>query len=175
MPEHRSMSLRSALIVPIELTAPLAAIRARYDGTPSPGLPAHVTILFPFVPVGNVDPSVGAALFELAAAREPFQARFDQVQQRDAMIWLLPAQQEPFVALTAAVVGRWPTYQPYAGAFDTLIAHLTLVESGSDAIARATSAALEQGPFEVPVEELQLIGEVGSGGWRVLNRFQLGS
>jgi 2'-5' RNA ligase superfamily len=167
------MSLRSALIVPIELPAPLAAIRARYDATPSSGLPAHVTILFPFFPVGNLDPWVGAALTELAAAREPFQARFDQVQRQDAMIWLLPAQQQPFLELTAAVVGRWPMYRPYAGAFDTLIAHLTLIESGSDASARATSAALEQGSFEVPVKELQLIGEVGSGGWRVLDRFRL--
>ena len=169
------MPLQSALIIPIELPAPLAAVRARFGATTSPGLPAHVTILFPFIPVTNLDPSVGAAVMELAAAMEPFRARFDQVQRQDAMVWLLPAQQEPFLELTAAVLARWPAYQPYGGAFNSLIAHLTLVESGGDAITRATSAALEHGPFEVLVEELQFIGEVESGGWRELDRFRLGS
>ena len=169
------MTLQSALIVPIELPAPLAAVRARFGATTSPGLPAHVTILFPFIPVDNLNPSVGAAVTELAAAREPFRARFDQVQRQDAMVWLLPAQQEPFLELTAAVVARWSAYQPYRGAFESLIAHLTLVESSSHVIVRATLAALEDGPFEVLVEELQLIGEVESGGWRELDRFRLGS
>jgi 2'-5' RNA ligase len=169
------VTLQSALIASLELPAPLAAIRTRNDPLAGRGLPAHITILFPFIPVHELDPSVGAALTELAAATEPFRVRFDQAQRQDAMIWLPPAQQEPFLELTAAVVARWPTYQPYAGAFDTLIAHLTLVESGNDALARATSAALAHGSFEVLVEELQLIGEVESGGWRELDRFRLGS
>ena len=92
------------------------------------GLPAHVTILFPFIPMDSVDPSVGAALAELAASEEPFRARFDKVRLQDAMIWLMPRQQKPFLTLTAAAVRRWPAYPPYLGVFDTLIPHLTLVE-----------------------------------------------
>jgi 2'-5' RNA ligase len=169
------VTLQSGLIVAIELPAPLAAVRTRFGAMTSPGLPAHVTILFPFIPVDNLDPSVGAAVAELAAEREPFRARFEQVLHQDSMVWLVPGQQEPFLELTTAVVARWPAYLPYGGAYDSLIAHLTLVESSNDAIARATSAALGQGPFEVLVEELQLIGEVESGGWRELGRFRLGS
>lgn len=168
------MPLQSGLIVPIELPAPLAAIRADFGAKTSPGLPAHVTILFPFIPVGDLDPSVGAALTELTAETEPFRARFDQVQRQDEMVWLLPVQAGPFLELTAAVVGRWPAYQPYGGAFDSVIAHVTLVESGSAAIARATSATLEDGPFDVLVEELLLIGEIESGSWLELDRFRLG-
>jgi len=165
---------QSGLIVPIELPAHLATIRAEFGGKTSPGLPAHVTILFPFIPVGDLDPSVGAALTELAAASAPFRARFEQVRRQDEMVWLLPAEQEPFLELTAAVVARWPAYQPYAGAFDSVIAHLTFVESGGAAIARAASVALEDGPFEVLVEELVLIGESELGVWLELDRFALG-
>jgi 2'-5' RNA ligase len=172
--EHRGVTLQSGLIVAIELPAPLAAVRARFGALTSPGLPAHVTILFPFILVGSLDPSVGAALTGLSAARQPFLARFEQVQRQDSMVWLVPGPQEPFLELTAAVVARWPAYLPYGGAYDSLIAHLTLVESSSEAIARATSAALRHGPFEVLVEEVQLIGEVESGGWRELDRFRMG-
>ena len=169
------MPLQSGLIVPIELPAPLAAIRAESGAKTSLELPAHVTVLFPFIPVGDLDPSVGAELTELAAASAPFRARFEQVQRQAEMVWLLPVQQEPFLELTADVVARWPAYQPYAGAFDTVIAHLTLVESGSAAVARAASMALEDRRFEVLVEELVLIGETESGGWLEVDRFALGA
>ena len=175
MAEHRSVPLRSALIVQIELPKPLADIRARHDPLASRGVPAHVTILFPFFPVDGLGPSVSAALGELTSAHRPFRARFDRAERRDAMIWLPPIQPEPFLELTAAVVGRWPRYQPYEGVFDTLIPHLTLVESSTDAIARATATTLVAGPFEVRVEELLLIGQAESGDWRELDRFRLGS
>ena len=168
------MTLRSALIVQIQLPTRLAAIRARDGKATSPGLPAHVTILFPFIPLGDLDASIGAALTKLAAAREPFWARFAQAQRQELMVWLLPAQPEPFLELTAAVVGQWPMYRPYEGAFDSVIPHLTLVDSGTDEIEGATLEALERGSFEVLVDELQLIGETGSGGWREVDRFRLG-
>ncbi len=139
MAEHRSVPLRSALIVQIELPKPLADLRARHDPLASRGVPPHVTVLFPFIPVDDLGPSVGAALAELASAHRPFRARFDRFEHRDAMIWLPPVQPGPFQELTEAVVGRWPMYQPYDGAYDTLIPHLTLVESSTDAIARATA------------------------------------
>jgi len=166
--------LQSGVIVPIELPAPLAAIQAESGAKMSPGLPAHVTVLFPFIPVGDLDPSVGAALTELAAATKPFRARFERIRRQDEMVWLLPVPQAPFLELTAAVVARWPAYQPYRGAFDSVIAHLTLVESGGAAIARAASAALEDGPFDVLIQELVLIGETESGSWLELDRFRLG-
>jgi 2'-5' RNA ligase len=174
MAEHRSVPLRSALIVQIELPKPLADLRARHDPLATRGVPPHVTVLFPFIPVDDLGPSVGAALAELASAHRPFRARFDRFEHRDAMIWLPPVQPGPFQELTEAVVGRWPMYQPYDGAYDTLIPHLTLVESSTDAIARATAAALVAGPFDVPVEELLLIGQAESGDWRELDQFRLG-
>ena len=45
-PERRRVTLKSGLIVAIELPAPLAAVHARFGVMTSLGLPAHVTILF---------------------------------------------------------------------------------------------------------------------------------
>ena len=45
------------------------------------------------------------------------------------LVWLEPEPAEPFAALTAAVAARWPDHPPYGGVFDTVIPHLTVVES----------------------------------------------
>ena len=62
-------------------------------GTLSP----HVTVLFPFLPVDALTPDVHAALADLAAQRRQFAARFDSVERHDQMVWLLPADQLPFL------------------------------------------------------------------------------
>lgn len=110
--------------------------------------------------------SVRAALADLAAGTRRFIARFEGVERRDQMVWLVPSDQEPFLRLTAAVVARWPDHEPYGGVHEKLVAHLTLLETTDGlALDQAMSAAIEMGPFDVPVEELQLIAEDTSGEW----------
>jgi hypothetical protein len=106
-------------------------------------------------------------LTAIAAGRSAFVARFARVEQRESMVWLVPAEQAPFLELTAAVVDRWPEHPPYGGIHDVLIAHLTLVET-EDRAAReqAASVAREVGPFEAVAGELRVIDESAAGTWR---------
>ena len=45
---------RTAIVVPIELPAALEAIRRDHVDNARLGVPAHVTVLFPFVPAGSI-------------------------------------------------------------------------------------------------------------------------
>ena len=161
------MAGRSAIVVPFTLPPALAAVRDASDRMAARGVPAHVTILFPFLPGGSLGPGERAALTAIAAGRSAFVARFERVEERGSMVWLVPADQAPFLALTAAVVDRWPAFPPFGGIHDVLIAHLTLVET-DDAVAReaAASVAREVGPFEAVAGELRVIDELASGTWR---------
>jgi len=107
---------RTALIVPV----PEAA--AYYD--PGNGVPAHVTVLFPFLDGGEVDEEAVAALL---APFRAFAFVLDRIEQfEDGTRWLHPEPSAPFVDLTAAVWQRWPSHPPYEGAFDEPIPHLTI-------------------------------------------------
>ena len=167
---------RSAAIVPIVLPVRLASLRDAGDRMAARGVPAHVTVLFPFLSVGGLTPTVRSSLARLAANSPPFVARFSRVERREEMVWLMPTSQRPFLGLTESVAARWPDHPPYGGIHDTLIPHLTLVET-TDGQARdaAWAAAVEIGPFDVAVREITVITECASGGWRTRWRLPMGN
>jgi hypothetical protein len=89
-----------------------------------PGVPSHLTILFPFAPPGTVDHDELAELFGRFRA---FDFVLDRVETfEDGTRWLRPVPAAPFIELTAAVEQRWPDYPPYEDAFDEVIPHLTV-------------------------------------------------
>jgi hypothetical protein len=167
---------RSAVIVPIGLPPRLEAIREAGDGMAARGVPPHVTVLFPFLPVDALGPDVRAALTSAASRRRPFVARFHEVGPRDGMVWLVPEDQEPFLRLTADVAARWPDYPPYQGVHAGLVAHLTLVETPDVRVLDAARAAASaSSPIDAPATELRVIVEDDSGRWRTRWRLPFGS
>jgi 2'-5' RNA ligase superfamily len=107
---------RTALVVPVAEAAPY------YSG--APGIPAHVTILFPFADFADVDLN---ALRDVLSRFPAFDFTLDRIETfEDGTRWLRPTPSTPFVDLTAAVEQRWPEYPPYEGAFDEVIPHLTI-------------------------------------------------
>lgn len=163
---------RSALILPIVLPEALAALRAGADPLARRGVPPHVTVLFPFMPAATLTATLRIALRGLFSDRPSFTARFERLERRDAMVWLLPSDPAPFLGLTAAVAARWPDRPPYGGVHEHLIAHLTLLATDDGpALDRAAAAAGAAAPFEVRVEAVQLIVEDAASTWH--RRWQL--
>jgi 2'-5' RNA ligase len=169
------MSGRSAVIVPIELPPDLRALRDGSDPMAARGVPAHVTILFPFLPADALGAEIHTGLARIAADSRPWTARFDQVQCREGRVWLVPADQAPFIGLTMAVAARWPEYPPYGGVHDELIAHLTMVEtSNAGPVEAVCAAARASAPFEFEVTELSVLAEDEAGRWHTERRIPLG-
>jgi hypothetical protein len=125
------MPNRTALIVPVPEAEPaLGALRLAHDGSAALGVPAHVTVLFPFAPPGELDED---ALAELFAHFPAFDFALARVERFDAgAVWLAPRPSLPFADLTAAVWQRWPDYPPYEGAHDEVIPHLTVSKEPID-------------------------------------------
>ena len=153
------------MIVPVpEAEAEVGAIRLAHDASAALGVPAHVTILFPFAPPDEVDEEALAALFTRFRA---FDFALDRVERfEDGIVWLAPRPSLPFSDLTAAVWQRWPDYPPYEGAHDEVIPHLTLseqpleVQIGLPIACRAREAVL--------IEEQE-----ADGRWIARRRFSL--
>lgn len=122
---------RTALIVPVPEAEPhVGALRLAHDSSAARGVPAHVTILFPFLDEADVDE---AAVADLISRFPAFDFELDRVERfPDGTTWLRPSPPLPFVDLTSAVWQRWPECPPYEGAFDEVIPHLTLSESPID-------------------------------------------
>ncbi len=99
-------------------------LRLAHDPSAALGVPAHVTVLFPFVPAEQVDDEAVAAFVSRFPA---FDFSLDRLERfDDGVVWLHPHPSERFVDLTAAVWQRWPAHPPYEGAFDEVIPHVTV-------------------------------------------------
>src|SRR5205814_9086835 len=108
----------TVLIVPIvEAETPLADLRQRYDRSAASGVPAHVTVLYPFVPLARVDDRVLDEVAAVANARPPFDVVFERIGRFPGVLYLAPDPADVFIGLTEACVARFPQHQPYRGAF----------------------------------------------------------
>lgn len=119
---------RTALIVAVpEAEAAVADIRLQHVASAARGVPAHVTVLSPFIDSSEIDEGALAQLFAMFPA---FPFVLDRVERwDDGIVWLHPEPSRPFEDLTAAVWQRWPDYPPYKGTIDVLIPHLTVSET----------------------------------------------
>jgi 2'-5' RNA ligase len=109
-----------------ESEASVAELRLAHDSSAALGVPAHITILFPFAAPADVDED---ALAELVAAHPAFDFQLASVEHfDDGLTYLAPVPSEPFTALIAE---RWPEYPPYEGilAIDAVVPHLTVGET----------------------------------------------
>lgn len=125
----------TALVIMVPEADPVVGrARQRYDTAAAEGVPAHVSVLYPFLPVERIDTGVLAALRELFAGHEPFEVRFPRFDRFPELLWLVPEPDGPVRALTAAVAARWPEAPPYGGAFADPAPHLTVAQWQSEEV-----------------------------------------
>jgi len=126
-------------------------------------VPAHITVLFPFLDGDEVDED---ALGEFLAHFTPFDFVLDRVERwEEGIVWLHPEPSEPFVELTLAVWRRWPQRPPYGGIHDSVIPHLTVSETPIEVDVRL--------PIASRVDEIALMEEDAEGRWSFRATFRL--
>jgi 2'-5' RNA ligase len=107
-------------------------------------MPAHITLLHPFVP--DPDEGVVEELRFFFSRVDGFALTFNEVREFPGVVWLAPEQADDLRGLTEALVRRWPTCLPYEGQFDEITPHLTVAHTDDPARARqvreAAAAAL---------------------------------
>lgn len=170
---------RSAVVVPIRLPATVETIRRRHVDNATLGVPAHVTLLFPFIPPPSIDEPTMKRLAASIVRAPRFAVAFDRIETfepgptEDGVAWLAPEPPVPFVSMTAALVEAFPGYLPYEGAHDEVIPHLTLAEGIGD-VAAIRATARRWLPFRRTVAAAVLLVEDAAGRWRVAARMPLG-
>jgi 2'-5' RNA ligase len=122
----------TALIVPVPAVEPVVSgWRKRFDGSAAQGMPAHVTVLYPFLPEERLTSDVLARLRELCAESPSLDVRFRRTGRFPGVLYLDPEPADGLRQLTLALAGRWPEAPPYGGAFGEVIPHLTVAHGGA--------------------------------------------
>ncbi|MET8851034.1 2'-5' RNA ligase family protein [Amycolatopsis sp. NPDC004625] len=120
----------TALVILLPAAEPVLAAARRVDpALVRPGLPAHVTALYPFLPDGALGDGDLAAVRSLAADLAPVDVRLTDFVTAPGFA-AIPAPD--LQGITDAVCARWPDVPPYGGRFGPRpAAHLTVAMGGS--------------------------------------------
>ena len=170
---------RSALVVEVPEAAD--AVDAWLERTayakPSNGVPAHITLLYPFVPAADVDDELVGGLGELFARMSSFGFALRECRRFPAVLYLAPDPPDPFLALTEAVVAAYPGFPPYEGVFDEVVPHLTAAEGEPAVLGRAEGEIRPYLPIGAEAREIVLLEELDPelARWRTHSRLPLGT
>lgn len=157
----------TAIVVPFpeldELLAPWLS------ETAEPGMPAHVTVLYPFLPHDSIAATDVDDLLGLVGAVERFDVAFRRCDRFPTVVYLAPEPEGPFRRLTEVLVARWPEQQPYGGAFDDVVPHLTLALGDEALLAEAEAWVADRLPVRARVDVAWLMAFDGAR-WRIVER-----
>jgi hypothetical protein len=172
-------SEESALVVLVPDAEPLVAgFRSRFDRSAARGMPAHVTVLYPFRHPDAISADLLGDLRSLFLGLRRFRFTLGGVCGFPDVVYLAPEPLAPFDALTQGVAARFPETPPYGGALADPIPHLTLaqrppapsLEEVSERFVREAGARL---PLECAADEVALAIQ-RAGRWSIGPSFALG-
>ncbi len=89
-------------------------LREQYDLESFAKVPAHVTLLYPFVPPESVDEAV-TRLEHICADTHPFEVVLSKYGRLEGALFLEPENPEPFRNLFHELAAAFPEYAPSAG------------------------------------------------------------
>lgn len=122
------MPCESGIILPVpEAEAAVGQLRRLHDPQAGYGVPAHITLLYPFAPPSRVNETLGA-LQEVLCLVPVFEFALVEVRRFPATAYLHPDPSAPLVRIIERLVHHWPEFPSYGGAFPLVIPHLTVVD-----------------------------------------------
>lgn len=151
--------------------------RRRLDPAARDGIPSHITLLFPFMAVTDVDGAVTDTLGRYFETVEPFDYQLHRVAWfGHEVIYVAPEPAERFRALTVALAAAWPAFRPYGGVHADIVPHLTVGDHARRRDMEAAADALAPRlPISARAHEVLLMGGAGPAGtWSTVHRFPLG-
>ncbi len=152
--------------------------RGRLDRAALWGVPAHVTVLYPFVAPSAITAATIAVLAGAVETISAFDCDFPATAWfGEEVMWLAPQPDGPFRALTRAVSAAFPGYLPYGGRYDDAVPHLTVGDRppGGAAELRAAEADAQRWlPIQARISRVWLMtGNALRGSWHTVAELPL--
>lgn len=136
----------SVLVIAVpELNEWIRERTAFYDPTflsDDPGfVNAHITLLGPWI--SDPDDAELRTVAEIAKSTPSFAFTLEEIATfPDGIVYLAPAPAAPFTDLTARLARAFPEHPPYAGAFASVVPHLTLDQVGAEVSVESVRTSL---------------------------------
>jgi len=164
------------ILVP-EAESLVQTFREKYDHSAAAGMPAHITLLYPFKHPDQVNDFLVDDLRMLFSSHTRFQFSLVSTRGFPGVLYLAPEPPVPFKKLTRAIATQYPETPPYGGTFPDTVPHLTVAQRCSseelvsieEEFSRVSAGRL---PIHATATEVCLMEKRG-GRWRNHTSFAL--
>jgi 2'-5' RNA ligase len=167
-----SSARRSALVVVAAEADPVVGEwRERYNAAAvARRLPPHLTILFPFVPVTDLDDGILTQLGAVYAPPRPFAYELSSVESFPDAAWLAPVPAAPFHELVEIARLAFPELPPYGDPEHVVVPHCTVGTDDDPERVDTMVRELREGlgprlPIRCRADEVVLLAEEVDGMW----------
>ncbi len=132
---------QSALVVPVPAAEPVVARwRELYDPVATAGVPAHITLIVPWLPTDELGVGDLAELEAVLAGTPSWDFSLVDVGWFGRrVLWLAPDPPDPFRRLTDRLADHFAT-PPWDDEFDEVVPHLTVGHASGDGVELAPAA-----------------------------------
>jgi 2'-5' RNA ligase len=165
---------QSAVLVPVpEADAVVGRWRYQYDPVAGAGVPAHITLIVPWLPPEEITEADLGELDETLEGVNAFDFKLHHVDWFGRrVLWVAPEPAAPFLALTARLAERFGT-PPWEDEFDEVVPHLTVAHA-SDGVELVPVAAEVSSRLPVACRAEEVWVMIGDGAhWMLRHRVAL--
>ena len=164
----------TTLVLPIpEADDAVQHWRRNHDWSARAGVPAHITLLGPFLPPETIGPQTAMRLRSLFASWQPVRFSLATVERLSGVVYLAPEPAAPFRQLTEMLEREWPEAPHFGAAFGRPLHHLTVArnESVYDEVKEELGGRL---PIDAVTRESLLFEKRTGVDVRLIGRFPIG-
>jgi 2'-5' RNA ligase len=170
-----ALKRESAVIVRTSLPAGLERLRRDYVADWAACVPAHVTLLYPFVAPERLEPKVRSSLARVARRHLPFDYTLNGSARWPDTVYVQVDPEAPFVSLQGDLQAAFAEYPVYEGRVPEFVPHVTVAEGAcvnrTDFDRLPAWSSLPSGRTARAIEVIAM-GE--NGRWRIVWRIPLG-
>jgi 2'-5' RNA ligase len=133
-----------ALVILVPEAEPLVApFRLRFDPVAALGMPAHITINYPFLPGREVSEADLHRLADVFSHTAAFDLILTEIRTFPDVVYLSPEPSQPSRDLISLVASRFPESPPYGGQFPEVTPHVTVAQLKDPAQVAAVADQLQ--------------------------------
>jgi hypothetical protein len=168
----------SAIVIKVpEVESVVGTHRRALDPSEEWGMPAHVTLLYPFLPPSDIDADVFTRLETIVCRHQQFSVEFFRAAWfDDEVLWLSPEPDLSFRRLTSDLFAAFPETPPYGGSITYPTPHLTVADgAGIHLMKMVESIVTAKLPIKAEFDSVSvMVGSRERGSWKEIAGIPLG-
>jgi len=180
MGEPVHLAEESALVIQVpEAERIVGSYRWEHDPVARLGVPAHITLIYPFIPPSLITMDDRARLHNLLSTYPVFDFSLTELDRFPDVLFLAPSPRKKIIELIKIIAAAFPEYPPYSGKFPEINPHLTIAQSEDSKLLEKIAEELapkakQELPIAKRVTDASLF-ELNNGLWNKTGTYPLKS